>query len=201
MEEFGELLKFTLAGYIVGILLALLLDGFEIRQNPIGEWAVRTISGEGESIFEGLYALKSRISGKDMSMAEAYGWGKFAGMLIPGVIDFGSRFLGIDVYGWQGFYIPYFYAMSDQMGANISGFLYLYKREKSLYKTFLSYIKNPVMLSSLAVLTIVPLGLLTARLLGFSPDKNIYVALETVAANLCWVPPLIGYLVEKRKGE
>ncbi len=198
MGEFGELLKFTLIGYIIGIILAILLDNFEIKQNPVGEWAVRTITGEGESIFEGLYALKHRLHKKSMSMAEAYGWGKLIGMLIPGFIDFASRFFGINVYGWEGFYIPYFYAMGDQIGANISGFIYLYGKERSLNKAITSYFKNPIMLSSLAVLIIVPVGLLTARLIGFSPDKNIYVALETIAANLCWVPPLVGYILEKK---
>lgn len=56
-------------------------------------------------------------------MAEAYSWGKLFGMAIPWIIDCGSRFLGVDVYGIEGFYIPYFYALSDQIGANISGLI------------------------------------------------------------------------------
>jgi len=41
---------------------------------------------------------------------------------------------------------------------------------------------------------IVPAGLLAARLLGFSPTTQTYTALETIAANLCWLPPLVGWL-------
>ena len=53
------------------------------------------------------------------------------------------------------------------------------------------------MLASLGVVLIVPVGLLGARLLGFSPTTQVYTAIETIAANLCWVPPLIGWLREK----
>jgi len=56
-------------------------------------------------------------------MSEAYGWGKFLFIPIPWFIDLGSRLMGINVYGVEGFYIPYFYAMSDQIGANISGLI------------------------------------------------------------------------------
>ena len=105
----------------------------------------------------------------------------------------------LQAYRWQGFYIPYFYAMSDQLGANVSGFIYIYRHEGSLKRAFTRYIKNPVMLTSLLVILIVPLGLLTARLLGFSPTTNLFVALETVDANLCWLPPLVGMLAEKLK--
>jgi hypothetical protein len=33
--------------------------------------------------------------------------------------------------------------------------------------------------------------------LGFSPTTQVYTALETMAANLCWIPPLVGWLREK----
>lgn len=52
-------------------------------------------------------------------MAEAYGRGKFFGVFIPWIIDLVSRIAGVDVYGVEGFYIPYFYAISDQIGASI----------------------------------------------------------------------------------
>lgn len=62
-------------------------------------------------------------------MSEAYGWGKFLFIPLPWSIYLGSRPLGVDVYGVEGFYIPYFYALSDQIGANISGLFFLRKKE------------------------------------------------------------------------
>ncbi|MEZ0336649.1 MAG: hypothetical protein ABWK02_00385 [Aquificaceae bacterium] len=106
--EFGRLLKYTIGGYVGGLSLGALLDFLGYQRNPVGEWAVRTLSGEGESIFEGVYALRQRLSGVAGSMAEAYGWGKFLGMTFPWFIDWGSRLFGINVYGVEGFYIPYF---------------------------------------------------------------------------------------------
>lgn len=55
------------------------------------------------------------------------------------------------------------------------------------------------MLASLLIILIVPVGLLSARILGFSPTTQVYTALETIAANLCWVPPLVGWLKERKK--
>lgn len=198
-EEFGELIKFTFAGFAGGLGLGWLFDRLGFQQNPVGEWLVRTLAGEGESILEGIFAIKKKLSGATHSLAQAYGWGKLIGMTVPWWIDFGSRLLGVNVYGWEGFYIPYFYAMSDQIGANVSGFIYMYRHEGSFKRASLKYVKNPVMLTSLLVILIVPLGLLTARLLGFSPTTNLFVALETIAANLCWLPPLVGMILEKRR--
>ena len=195
--EFGRLLRYTIGGYVGGLSLGALLDFLGYQRNPVGEWAVRTLSGEGESIFEGVYALRQRLSGVAGSMAEAYGWGKFLGMTFPWFIDWGSRLFGINVYGVEGFYIPYFYALSDQIGANISGFIYLYRKEGSLLKAISQYIRHPVMLTSLLIILIVPIGLLIARLIGFSPTTQVYTALETIAANLCWLPPLVGWLKER----
>ncbi|WMW22572.1 hypothetical protein RE476_01770 [Methanolobus mangrovi] len=95
--------------------------------------------------------------------------------------------------------IPYFYALSDQIGANISGILFLKKKEGPWVATLDRYIHHPVMLASLAVILIVPIGLLSARFLGFSPNTQTFTALETIAANLCWIPPLVGWYVERRK--
>lgn len=198
-EEFGELLRFTAAGFVGGLLFAALLDYLGFQRNPVGQWIVRTLSGEGESIFEGIYVILRRFRGSAGSMAEAYGWGKFLGMSVPWIIDWGSRLLGVDVYGVQGFYIPYVYAMSDQIGANVSGFLYLRKQERAWLKVIEQYVRHPVMLASLAIILFVPVGLFTARVLGFSPTSQTFTALETVAANLCWVPPLVGWLREKLK--
>lgn len=196
-EGFGELLKYTAVGYVGGLLLGFLLDTLGFQRSAIGQWLVRTVSGEGESIFEGLYAIRQRLKGVGGSMAEAYGWGKFLGLIFPWIVDWGSRFGGIDPYGWESFYIPYFYAMSDQFGGSAAGFLFLRRHEGSWHRAAARYIRHPVMLASLAVLFIVPLGLLMARLIGFSPTTQVYTALETIAANLCWLPPLVGWLRER----
>lgn len=197
-EDFGELLKYTAAGYAGGLALGFVLDQLGFQRSAIGQWLVRTLSGEGESIFEGVYALRARLAGKVGSMAEAYGWGKFLGMVFPWLVDAGSRLAGLDVYGWQGFYIPYLYAMSDQIGASAAGLLFLRRRQSSWIGAAGSYFRHPVMLASLGVVLIVPVGLLGARLLGFSPTTQVYTAIETIAANLCWVPPLIGWLRERQ---
>jgi hypothetical protein len=196
-EEFGELLKFTVGGFLGGFLLAVLLDHLGFQRSSVGQWIVRTLSGEGESIFEGTYALRQRLHHARSSMAEAYGWGKLLGMFAPWVIDWGSRLLGVNVYGIEGFYIPYFYALSDQIGANISGLIFLKKKERSWSKAIKKYIHHSVMLTSLLIIFIVPLGLWIARLLGFSPTTQTYTALETIAANVCWLPPLVGWLKER----
>ena len=196
-EEFGELLKFTVAGFAGGLLLGAVLDSLGFQRSPIGQWLARTLSGEGESLFEGVYALRQRFRGAQRSMAEAYGWGKFLGMSAPWFIDWGSRLLGVNVYGVEGFYIPYFYALSDQIGANLSGLIFLRREERSWLRAIKQYIGHPVMLASLSIIFIVPIGLLVARLTGFSPTTQTYTALETMAANLCWVPPLVGWLRER----
>ena len=51
--EFRQLLGYTAAGYIAGIALAVTLDRFGLQRSPVGQWLVRTLSGEGESLFEG----------------------------------------------------------------------------------------------------------------------------------------------------
>jgi len=196
-EEFGELLKFTAAGFLGGLLAGILLDSLGFHRSAVGQWIVRTLSGEGESIFEGIYALRQRFRRAAKSMAEAYGWGKFFGMTVPWWIDWGSRLLGLDVYGVEGYYIPYFYALSDQIGANVSGLFFLRKTEGSSRNAIVRYFRHAVMLTSLVIILIVPLGLLVARLLGFSPTTQTFTALETIAANLCWLPPLVGWLKEK----
>lgn len=196
-EGFGELLKFTATGFAGGLILGAVLDSFGFQRSGIGQWLVRTLSGEGESIFEGLYSIRQRIRGSEISMSEAYGWGKFLFIPLPWFIDLGSRIMGINVYGVEGFYIPYFYALSDQIGANISGLIFFRKKEESWLNAIKQYTHHPVMLASLLVILIVPFGLIAARAEGFSPTTQTYTALETIAANLCWVPPLVGWLRER----
>jgi hypothetical protein len=196
-EAFGELIRYTVAGYLAGLIVGFLLDQLGFQRSAIGQWLVRTLSGEGESIFEGIYAIRARLAGKAGSMAEAYGWGKFLGMVFPWLADAGSRLAGVDVYAWQGFYVPYLYAMSDQIGANLGGLLFLRRRKRSWREAADDYFRHPVMLASLGVVLIVPVGLLVVRLIGFSPTTQVYTAIETIAANLCWLPPLIGWLRER----
>ena len=196
-EGFADLLKYTFAGYGGGIVLAVVLDYFGFQRNPIGQWIVRTISGESESVFEGIYALRQRLRRASTSMAEAYGWGKFVGITVPWIIDFISRQLGINVYGIQGFYIPFFYALSDQIGANVSGLIFLRRKKPSWSGAIAHYLRHPVMLTSLLIIVVVPPGLLIVRLAGFSPTTQVYTALETIAANICWLPPFVGWYFEK----
>ncbi len=198
-EEFSELIKYTIPGYIIGLIVGIVLDTHGYQRSAIGQWLVRTLAGEGESIFEGIYSIRQRFKNAGGTMAEAYGWGKLFGIAIPWIIDLGSRLAGVDVYGIEGFYIPYFYALSDQIGANISGMLYLKRKEGSWDIALKKYIHHPVMLASLAVILIVPIGLLSGRTLGFSPTTQTFTAFETIAANLCWIPPIVGWWVEKHR--
>ncbi len=197
-KEFGELIKFTLSGYVGGLFLGFLLDQFGFQRSGVGQWIVRTLSGEGESLFEGIYVLRQRRRQAQSSLALAYGWGKIIGLIFPWLIDWLSRFMGVNIYGWQGFYIPYFYALSDQIGASISGLVFYYHQERFWSRALKSYFRNPVMLASLLIILLVPMGLFTARLAGFAPTTQVFTALETIAANLCWLPPLVGWLKEKR---
>ena len=198
-EGFGEIIRYTIPGFVGALIAGALFDYFGYQLSAVGQWIVRTLAGEGESILEGVYSIRKRIAGAAGSMAEAYGWGKLLGMLVPWVVDWGSRLSGVDVYGIEGFYIPFFYAMSDQIGANVSGSIYLRKKEGSWSAAFKRYVRHPVMLTSLAVILIVPVGLLLARFLGFSPTTQKYTALETIAANLCWLPVVVGWAVERMR--
>lgn len=197
-EEFGELIRFTVAGFLGGLVAGVALDHFGFSRSGVGQWLVRTLSGEGESILEGIFALRKRIAGAAATMAEAYGWGKLLGMAFPWVVDGASRLAGVDVYGLPGFYIPFFYAMSDQVGGNVSGLLFLRRHHKSWGQALRSYFTHPVMLAGLLVIFAVPAGLFIARMIGFSPSTQVLTAAETIVANLCWIPPLVGSLSERR---
>ena len=112
-------------------------------------------------------------------MAEAYGWGKFLGMTAPWIIDGASRVAGVEVDGVEGFYIPFFYAMADQIGASAAGFVFLRRRSESLSEAVRSYLGHPVMMSGVVVIMLVPGALLAARILGFSPSSQLLAAVET----------------------
>jgi hypothetical protein len=195
--EFRELVKYTASGYGGGLFLGVILDHFGFQLSAVGQWVVRTLAGEGESLFEGMFAVRRRLGRNRGSMAEAYGWGKLLGMIGPWVVDWGSRLAGVNIYSVGSFYIPFFYAQSDQIGANISGLVYLRRSEQSWHLTLSRYFRHPVMLSSLGIIFIVPVGLLVARLAGFSPTTQVKTAVETIVANICWIPPLVGWLKER----
>jgi hypothetical protein len=89
--------------------------------------------------------------------------------------------------------------MSDQIGASISGLLFLRRQSNSWGKAFAAYVRHPVMLTSLLVILTVPVGLFLARSLGFSPSTQVLTALETIVANLCWLPPTVGWLWERQR--
>lgn len=197
--EFGELVRYTIAGWAGGIALGLALDSIGFQRSPWGQWLVRTLSGEGESLLEGLYAFRQRITGAAGSVAEAYGWGKLAGVVVPWVVDLASRLAGVDVYGVGGFYIPFFYAMSDQIGGNVSGLLYFRRRSPGWKSALARYFTHPVMVAGLVLIFLVPVGLLVVRIAGWSPTTQTKTAFETIVANLCWVPPLLGWLGERRQ--
>lgn len=72
-EGFSELIKYTLPGYLLGLLAGVFLDSRGLQRNPLGQWFVRTLAGEGESIFEGIFSIKKRLKRAEGSMAEAYG--------------------------------------------------------------------------------------------------------------------------------
>ncbi len=197
--RFSELVRYTLAGYGGGLALAALLDTVGLQRSGWAQWLVRTLAGEGESVFEGLFAVRQRLRSRAASLAEAYGWGKFGGMALPWVVDAGSRLAGVDLYGVPGFYVPFAYGLADQIGANLAGLVFVRRRSRSWWTALADYLRHPVMVSGLVIILLVPTGLLVARLLGFSPTTQLRTALETIAANLCWVPPLVGWVAEHRK--
>ena len=102
-EEFGELLKYTGAGFAGGLITGAVLDHFGFHQSALGQWLVRTLSGEGESLFEGIYAIRQRIRGSAGSMAEAYGWGKLSGMVFRGSSIGEAEWPALMSTEWKGF--------------------------------------------------------------------------------------------------
>ena len=67
--EFRQLLSYTIPGYVSGVVLAVVLDRFGLQRSGVGQWLVRTLSGEGESLFEGVFALRQRVRRASASMA------------------------------------------------------------------------------------------------------------------------------------
>lgn len=64
-KEFRELLKYTGTGFVGGLVLGALLDSLGFQRSAVGQWVVRTLTGEGESLLEGIYALRQHLKGVD----------------------------------------------------------------------------------------------------------------------------------------
>lgn len=72
--------------------------GWAFSEIPSVNGSSVPLAGEGESISEALFAMLRRFRGAAGSMAEAYGWGKAAGMVVPSwLVDGVSRLVGVDV--------------------------------------------------------------------------------------------------------
>ncbi len=71
-EGFGELIKFTIVGFAGGLILGAVLDSYGFQRSGAGQWLVRTLSGEGESIFEGAYSIRQRLHRAESSLSELF---------------------------------------------------------------------------------------------------------------------------------
>jgi len=137
--KFAELVRFTLVGYIAGLLVGVGLDAWGYQRSA---------------------------------------WG---------------------LYAARGFFIPYFYAMSEQIGANVSGLIFTKRRGLTWPAAWSNHLRQPSMAASLGIIVLVPCGLPLARLLGYGPTSQMSTALATIAANVCWFPPLVGWLGERHQ--
>ncbi len=213
VKGYKELSRFTFAGFLGGLGLGAVLDALGFSASAIGEWAVRTLSGEGEDLAEGAWVVKRRRRGRaaeaeegeedeekltGSEAAEAYGTGKVLGMAFPWAVDALSRFAGVDVRAPEGSYVAYFYSLADQIGANLSGLRHHLRKSGSLRAGLVSYFHDPVMVASLTVITL-PLAILyLVRSAGWRPDLLVLAALEGMLLNLCWVPPLVAWFWDRR---
>ena len=107
-EEFSELIKYTIPGYILGFLQG--FSGFPgISAEPCRGSGLSGLCRRGESIFEGIFPSAS-ASGRLKEVWQKLMAGENFRDCFSLIIDLGSRLAGVDVYGVEGFYIPYFYA-------------------------------------------------------------------------------------------
>lgn len=196
-EEFGELLKYTGAGFAGGLLPArysIILDSTKAH----------LVNGSFARFPEKEKAcLKASMPSGNAFAVQPGQWPR----RMAGESSLGCYFRGSSIGAaewsesmsteWKDFISRFFYALSDQLGANIAGGIFLRKKAGAWGRALSEYVRHPVMLSSAVVVLVVPIGLLIARLLGFSPTTQISTAVETIVANLCWVPPLVGWLMRK----
>jgi len=228
VKGYKELSLFTLVGFAGGLGLGALLDALGFSASAIGEWAVRTLSGEGEDLGEGAWLLRRRLrrknaqargeareeeeekdplreegltwfeEGEEGGAAEAYGAGKIVGMALPWAVDAVSRLAGVDVRAPEGSYVAYLYSLADQIFATISGFRFHARRAGSFLGGLKGYFRDPVMVSSLTVITVPFLLLYWIRAAGWRPHSLLLAAVEGVLLNLCWVPPVTAWFWDRR---
>ena len=130
--------------------------------------------------------------------AEAYGAGKVVGMAFPWVVDAVSRLAGVDVRAPEGSYVAYFYSLADQLFATLNGLRYHVRRAGSFWGGVKGYFHDPVMVASFTVVTLPLIALYLVRSSGWRPDLLLWVAVEAVLLNLCWVPPLTAWFWDRR---
>ena len=216
VKGYKELSLFTFVGFAGGLGLGAFLDALGFSGSAVAEWAVRTLSGEGEDLAEGAWVLRSRLrrqkrTGKEVSeeeeeeqeekslvwfeeeAAEAYGMGKVIGMVFPWIVDAVSRLVGVDVRSPEGSYVAYFYSLADQLFATLNGFRYHVRRAGSFWGGVKGYFHDPVMVASFIVVTLPFIILYQVRAGGWRPDFLLLAAVEGILLNLCWVPPLTAW--------
>ncbi len=232
VKGYKELSLFTFVGFAGGLGLGAVLDALGFSGSAIGEWAVRTLSGEGEDLSEGAWVLRKRLRRKNArarvepheyerekedqdeglheegltwfeeeegeGAAEAYGTGKVVGMAFPWAVDAISRLAGVDVRAPEGSYVAYLYSLADQLFATINGLRYHVRRAGSFRAGLQGYLHDPVMVTSLTVVTVPFLLLYLVRSAGWRPDTLLLAAVEAVLLNLCWVPPLAAWAWDAR---
>ena len=69
-EDFSELIKYTIPGQSWGCLQGFFWISKDIQQSPVRQWFVRTLAGEGESIFEGIFSIRQRLRKTEVSMVK-----------------------------------------------------------------------------------------------------------------------------------
>jgi hypothetical protein len=223
VKGYKELSLFTFVGFAGGLGLGALLDALGFSGSAVAEWAVRTLSGEGEDLAEGAWVLRSRLRRRERAeskagegeeegseeegeglvwfeeeAAEAYGAGKVVGMAFPWVVDAVSRLAGVDVRAPEGSYVAYFYSLADQLFATLNGLRYHVRRAGSFWGGVKGYFHDPVMVASFTVVTLPLIALYLVRSSGWQPDLLLWVAVEAVLLNLCWVPPLTAWFWDRR---
>lgn len=219
VKGYKELSLFTFVGFAGGLGLGALLDTLGFSTSAIGEWAVRTLSGEGEDLAEGAWVLRSRLRRRERAeseegkaedeleeeglvwfeeeAAEAYGTGKVAGMAFPWAVDAVSRLAGVDVRAPEGSYVAYFYSLADQLFATLNGLRYHVRRAGGFWGGVKGYFHDPVMVASFTVVTLPFVALFLVRSAGWRPDLLVLAAVEAILLNLCWVPPLTAWFWDR----
>lgn len=69
-RTFRNLLSIQFPGTSLGLLAGFFLDFQGYQRSPVGQWFVRTLAGEGESIFEGIFFYSPTSSKAEESMVK-----------------------------------------------------------------------------------------------------------------------------------